>query len=30
MGDEPNVRLVDSHAERDGGDHHNAILSQKA
>ena len=29
VGDEPHVGLVDAHAERDGGDHHEALLAQE-
>ena len=29
VGDEPDVRLVDAHPERDGGDHHQAVLAQE-
>ena len=28
--DEPHVGLVDAHAERDGGDHHDAVLAEEA
>ena len=30
VGDEADVRLVDTHAERDGGHHHEAVLAQES
>ena len=30
VGDEAHVRLVDAHAEGDGGDHHDAVFTQEA
>ena len=30
MGDETHIRLVDAHAESDGGDHHHAVVAQEA